>query len=68
MAAYRAILQAIFPGRPVKCVLVWTRTARVMPIEDSVLDSHAPGSLDRPVPDDQIEANRFPGRLSGEFI
>jgi ATP-dependent helicase/nuclease subunit A len=67
MSAYRAILRRIFPDRPVRCVLVWTRAARVMPLPDLLLDSHAPGSLDRAGPDDQVVATRHAGRLSGEF-
>ena len=68
MAAYRAILRRIFPDRPVRCVLVWTRAARVMPLPDTVLDSHAPGTLDRAASHDQVNATRLTGRLSGEFI
>ena len=43
MAAYRAVLRAAFPGRPVRCCLVWTRTASVMALPDELLDGHAPG-------------------------
>jgi ATP-dependent helicase/nuclease subunit A len=43
MAAYRALLRAIFPDRPVRCALVWTETATVAPLPDSLLDAHAPG-------------------------
>lgn len=39
MAAYRAVLLQIFPGRPVQCALVWTRTATVMLLPDSLLDA-----------------------------
>jgi ATP-dependent helicase/nuclease subunit A len=67
MAAYRAILRRIFPNRRVRCVLVWTRTARVMPLPDLLLDSHAPGSLDRAGQRDQVVTTRHAGRLSGEF-
>ena len=42
MAAYRAVLAAIFPDRAVHCMLVWTVGARVMRLDDSVLDRHAP--------------------------
>jgi ATP-dependent helicase/nuclease subunit A len=42
MAAYRAVLRAIHPGRSVACVLVWTAGPRVMPLPDSLLDRHAP--------------------------
>ena len=43
MAAYRAVLREIFPGRPVRCTLVWTHTAQVSPLPDALLDAHAPG-------------------------
>jgi ATP-dependent helicase/nuclease subunit A len=43
MAAYRAILQAIFPGHAVLCVLVWTETATVAALPDVLLNAHAPG-------------------------
>lgn len=42
MAAYRAVLRQIFPGRPVSCALIWTRVARVVMLADAVLDPHAP--------------------------
>jgi ATP-dependent helicase/nuclease subunit A len=47
MASYRAVLAAIHPDRPVRCALVWTSGARVMPLPPELLDRHAPGS-DRP--------------------
>ncbi len=43
MASYRAVLRAIFPGRPVRCALIWTRGARVAMLPDEMLDSHEPG-------------------------
>jgi len=43
MAAYRAVLRGIFPDRPVRCALIWTREARVAMLQDELLDSHAPG-------------------------
>nr|MCU0984494.1 double-strand break repair helicase AddA [Acetobacteraceae bacterium] len=42
MAAYRAVLRAVFPGRTVACVLVWTYAARMMELPDPLLDAHAP--------------------------
>ncbi len=42
MAAYRAVLRAAFPGRPVECLLIWTTGARVMALPLVLLDSHAP--------------------------
>jgi ATP-dependent helicase/nuclease subunit A len=45
MAAYRAVLRGVFPGRLVACALVWTTGARVMELPDALLDGHAPGGL-----------------------
>ncbi len=44
MAAYRALLRAIFPDRVVACALIWTAGPRVMPLADTLLDRHAPGA------------------------
>ena len=44
MAAYRAVLRAIFPDKPVICALVWTTGSRVMTLPDLLLDRHGPGS------------------------
>jgi ATP-dependent helicase/nuclease subunit A len=44
MAAYRAVLRAIFPGRRVECALVWTQAARVATLPPGLLDRHAPGT------------------------
>ncbi len=46
MAAYLGVVRAVFPGRAVRCMLVWTRTAEVMALPPSLLDAHAPGQLD----------------------
>jgi ATP-dependent helicase/nuclease subunit A len=43
MASYRAVLRAIFPGRPIRCALIWTREARVAMLPDDSLDEHEPG-------------------------
>ena len=43
MASYRAVLRVIFPGRSVRCALIWTREARVAILPDEMLDSHEPG-------------------------
>jgi ATP-dependent helicase/nuclease subunit A len=43
MASYRAVLRVIFPGRSVRCALIWTREAKVAILPDEMLDSHAPG-------------------------
>ena len=42
MAAYRAVLRAIFPGRDIVCALVWTQTSQVVILPDALLESHAP--------------------------
>ncbi|GAN60858.1 double-strand break repair helicase AddA [Acetobacter cibinongensis] len=42
MAAYRALLQGLYPDRPVVCVLVWTEGPRADVLPDAVLDAHAP--------------------------
>ncbi len=42
MAAYRAVLQRIYPGRPVRCLLLWTDGPRVMQLSDARLDGAAP--------------------------
>ena len=44
MAAYYVLLGAIFPGRAIRCALVWTETASVMPLPAALLEAHAPGS------------------------
>jgi ATP-dependent helicase/nuclease subunit A len=42
MAAYRAVLRQIFPGRRVSCALIWTREAKISWLDDTVLNRHAP--------------------------
>jgi ATP-dependent helicase/nuclease subunit A len=42
MASYRAVLRAIFPGRTVRCALIWTRGAGVAVLPDEMLDRHDP--------------------------
>ena len=44
LASYRAVLQAIYPDRPVRCALVWTNGPCVVPVPSALLDLHAPGS------------------------
>jgi len=38
MKAYRAALQQIYPDRPVRCVLLWTDTPRLMEIPQNMLE------------------------------
>jgi ATP-dependent helicase/nuclease subunit A len=42
MAAYRTLLRAIYPGRDVRCCLLWTDGPRLMPLRDADLDRFAP--------------------------
>ncbi len=42
MAAYRALLRAIWPDRPVRCHLLWTDGPRLMVLGDDLLDRHVP--------------------------
>ena len=42
MAAYRTALRRIYPGRAVRCVLLWTDGPRPMPLSDAILDRWAP--------------------------
>ena len=44
LAAYRAVLRGIYPGRPVRCVLVWTEGLVIADLPDSLLDQHEPGA------------------------
>jgi ATP-dependent helicase/nuclease subunit A len=45
MAAYRAVLRGAFPGRAVRCALVWTYAARMMELPEALLDAHAPAPI-----------------------
>jgi ATP-dependent helicase/nuclease subunit A len=42
MAAYRAALTAIYPGRPITCILGWTDGPILMRLPSELLDRHAP--------------------------
>jgi ATP-dependent helicase/nuclease subunit A len=42
MAAYRAVLRDIFPGREIICALVWTQASQVVILPDALLESHSP--------------------------
>ncbi|MFT8665267.1 double-strand break repair helicase AddA [Acetobacter orientalis] len=43
MAAYRALLQGLYPTKPIVCVLVWTEGPRADVLPDTMLAAHAPG-------------------------
>ncbi|HUM07929.1 MAG TPA: 3'-5' exonuclease, partial [Acidocella sp.] len=42
LAAYRAILQQVYPGLPVRCLLIWTQNATPMVVPAAMLDAAAP--------------------------
>lgn len=42
MAAYRTVLTAIYPGRAIRCCLLWTEGPRLMELPADVLERHAP--------------------------
>lgn len=42
LAAYRAVLRGIYPGREVECALVWTAGPVITPLPSALLDAHAP--------------------------
>jgi len=43
MAAYRAALSSVWPGRPVRCALLWTDVPRLMELPAELLDAWRPG-------------------------
>jgi len=42
MAAYRSLLQKIYPDKTVRCALLWTDGPHLMPLSEKLLDPHAP--------------------------
>ncbi len=42
MAAYRALLVRVFPGRSVRCLLLWTDGPSVTVLPDALLEAYAP--------------------------
>ena len=42
MAAYRALLRGLYPAHRIDCFLLWTAAPRLMQLDDSLLDPHAP--------------------------
>jgi ATP-dependent helicase/nuclease subunit A len=44
LAAYRSLLQAIYPGRAVRAALLWTEVPVLDELPAILLDSHAPGA------------------------
>ena len=44
MAAYRAVLRALWPDRPVSCALLWTAIPRLMALDNRLLDPYRPAT------------------------
>ena len=42
MAAYRALLARIYPGRTVECLLLWTAIPELMALPEALLEAHNP--------------------------
>ncbi|PKU21509.1 double-strand break repair helicase AddA [Telmatospirillum siberiense] len=47
MAAYRAALACIYPGRTIRCALLWTDAPRLMALDNAVLDDALSGLTGR---------------------
>jgi ATP-dependent helicase/nuclease subunit A len=45
LAAYRAALAPLFPGRAIRCALLWTYAPRLMEVPGEMLDRFAPNRL-----------------------
>jgi ATP-dependent helicase/nuclease subunit A len=43
MAAYAAVLAQVYPGRAMRCALLWTDGPHLMPLSEAALAAHAPG-------------------------
>ncbi len=41
LALYRAVLANLYPGRTIRCFLLWTETAEMMELSGSALDAEA---------------------------
>jgi ATP-dependent helicase/nuclease subunit A len=42
MAAYKALLRRIYPGRAVRCGLLWTKGPRLMMLDEALLAADVP--------------------------
>ncbi|KZD12306.1 double-strand break repair helicase AddA [Oceanibaculum pacificum] len=42
MASYQAALEAVYPGRAIRCALLWTDGPRLMPLPDAILAPYRP--------------------------
>ena len=45
LAAYRAVLAKVYPGRAVQCALLWVDYPEFLPIPDSLLDRYEPRAV-----------------------
>ncbi|MBV1833959.1 double-strand break repair helicase AddA [Novacetimonas pomaceti] len=45
MASYRALLRALYPGRAITCILVWTEDVRVSVLPDALVAANAPARI-----------------------
>ena len=45
MAAYRALLRRIYPGRAVRCGLLWTQEPRLMMLDEALLAGGVPADM-----------------------
>lgn len=41
LALYRAVLARLYPGRPIRCLLLWTENAEIMELSGAALDAEA---------------------------
>jgi ATP-dependent helicase/nuclease subunit A len=42
MAAYRAVIRKIYPGKSISCALLWSDGPRLMALPEALLDSWEP--------------------------
>jgi ATP-dependent helicase/nuclease subunit A len=42
LAAYKSVLQSIYPGKTIRCALLWTEKPVLMPVPDKLIDPYAP--------------------------
>jgi len=42
LSAYREVMRAIYPERPVSCALLWTDIPELTTVPDALLDAYKP--------------------------
>jgi ATP-dependent helicase/nuclease subunit A len=57
-AAYRALLRAIYPGRRVRCFLLWTVVPALAELDHALLDAAAPAAAPPHAPENQSDFKR----------